>query len=105
MPGEARKLVPDACLDGNNKNIVIGFAHSSAQTASAEFTEKEKRLYALIEPLMRLCSSIGFGRGAGKGESVRRWYPVYVRAETASGKGCGVEQQGQSRVGSQGVGA
>jgi hypothetical protein len=65
-------LVPDACRDRNNNNIVIGFAHSSVQTTSAEFTEKEKRLYALIESLTRLCSSVEFGRGAGKGESRRK---------------------------------
>jgi hypothetical protein len=86
-------LVPDAYRDRNNNNVVIGFAHSSAQTTSAELTKKEKRLYALIEPLTRLFPNIGFGRGAGKGEGVRRWRPVYVRAETAAGKGGGVEQQ------------
>jgi hypothetical protein len=77
--GEARKLVPGACRDRNNNNIVIGFARSGAQTTGARFTEKEKRL-------SRLCSSVEFGRGAGKGEAAHRWRPVYVRAETASGK-------------------
>jgi hypothetical protein len=91
--GEARKVVPDACRDRNN-NVVIGFVRSGAQTTSAEFTEKEKRLYTLIEPLTRLFSNVEFGRGAGKGEATRRWYPVYVRAQTAAGKGGGVEQQG-----------
>jgi hypothetical protein len=92
--GEARKWVPGACRDRNNNTVVIGFARSGAQTTSAEFTEKEKRLYALIEPLVRFCSSVEFGRGAGKGEAARRWYPVYVRAETAAGEGGCVEQQG-----------
>jgi hypothetical protein len=92
--GEAWKWVPGACRDRNNDNIVIGFARSGTQTTRAEFTEKEKRLYALIEPLVRFCSSVEFGRGAGKGEATRRWYPVYVRAETTAGKGGGVEQQG-----------
>jgi hypothetical protein len=84
--GEARKWIPGACRDRNNNIFVIGFARSDAQTTGARFTEKEKRL-------SRLCSSVGFRRDAGKGEAVRRWYPVYVRAETAAGKGGGVEQQ------------
>jgi hypothetical protein len=63
------KLVPDACRDRNNNNIVIGFAHSGTQTTSAGFTEKEKRLYALIEPLTRLFSNVGFGRALERGRS------------------------------------
>jgi hypothetical protein len=66
VPGEARKLVPGACRDRND-NVVVGFARSGAQTISVEFTEKEKRLYALIEPLTRLFSSVEFRRGPRKG--------------------------------------
>jgi hypothetical protein len=65
FPGEARKLVPDAYRDRND-NVVVGFVRSGAQTTSAELTEKEKRLYALIELLTRLFPNVGFGRGVGK---------------------------------------